>query len=216
MSVTILLADDHPLIRRGLRQLLEAERGLLVVGEAEDGLQVIQMAEKLRPNVIVVDLMMPNVNGLEVMRTLRRRLPGTRMIVLSMQRADPYIVEAFRAGATAYVLKDEAPSETVRAIEQALQGKKYLSPKLPERLLDAAEMPEKASLDPYEKLTERERVVFQLVAEGKTSPEIAGVLFISPRTVEVHRGRVMEKLGVRSKAELVRFALRKGLVPLDN
>ncbi len=215
MTVTILLADDHPLIRRGLRQLLEPERGLQVVGEAEDGLQVIQMAERLRPKVIIVDLMMPTLNGLEVIRTLRHRLPGTRMIVLSMQRADPYIVEAFQAGATGYVLKDEAPGEVIHAIEQALQGNNYLSPKLPARLLDVAETREKVSLDPYQTLTQREREVFQLAAEGKTSSEIAGVLFISRRTAEIHRGKVMDKLGVRNQTELVRFAVRKGVLPVD-
>lgn len=215
MTVTVLLADDHPLVRRGLRNLLDAEPGLTVVGEAEDGLQVLQMAEKLRPNVMVVDLMMPNLNGLEVIRKAKQRLPGTRMIVLSMQRADPYIIEAFRAGAIGYVLKDEAPSEVIRAIGQALQGNKYLSPKLPESLMDAAEAPEKAVLDPYETLSEREREVFQLAAEGKTSAEIAEVLCISPRTAEIHRGRMMNKLGIRNQTELVRFAVRKGLLPID-
>src|SRR5512146_524058 len=136
MTVTVLLADDHPFVRRGLHSLLDSEPGLSVIGEAEDGLQVLQMAEKLRPHVIIVDLMMPNLNGLEVIRTLRHRLPSTCMIVLSMQTADLYVVEAFRAGAAAYVLKDEAPSEIIRAIEQTLQGNKYISPLLPERLLE--------------------------------------------------------------------------------
>src|SRR5512135_3004690 len=151
MAVTVLLADDHPLIRRGLRQLLEAERGLSVVGEAEDGLQVIRLAEKLRPDVILLDLMMPNLNGLEVIRTVRHRVPNTRMIVLSMQRADPYIVEAFQAGAIGYVLKDGAPGEVIYAIEQALQGNSYLSPKLPDRLLDAAPAGKKRGGDSYER-----------------------------------------------------------------
>ncbi len=215
MTVTVLLADDHPLIRRGLRELLAAESGLLVVGEAEDGLQVIQMAEKLRPNILIVDLMMPNLNGLEVIRTLRHRLPSTRMIVLSMQRADPYIVEAFRAGAAAYVLKDEAPGKVIHAIKQTLQGDNYLSPSIPEHLLRASEAPEKVTADPYGTLTERERQVFQLVAEGKTAAQIARALFISPRTAELHRGRVMDKLGVRNQSELVLFAVRQGVLQVE-
>lgn len=216
MTVTVLLADDHPFVRRGLHSLLDSEPGLTVIGEAEDGLQVIQMAEKLRPHVLVVDLMMPNLNGLEVIRTLRRRLPDTRMIVLSMQSADPYVVAAFRAGAMAYVLKDSAPHEVVAAIRDALRGVKYISPKLPEQLAQSAlEDPENTALDPYESLTEREREVFQLAAEGRTASEIAGVLSISPRTAELHRGRIMDKLGVRNQTELVRFAVRRGVLAAD-
>ena len=217
MTVTILLADDHPLVRRGLRDLLDGEPGFSVVGEAEDGLQVIQMAEKMRPNVLVVDLMMPNLNGLEVIRVMQRRLPETRMIVLSMQRADPYVVEAFQAGAMGYILKDSAPGEVIHAIHEALRGTKYLSPKLSEKLMEtAAETLRDASADPYESLTERERQVFQLAAEGKTASEIATKLCISPRTAELHRSRVMDKLSVRNQTELVRFAVRRGVLAVDS
>ena len=134
MSVTILLADDHPFVRRGIRNLLEAESDFTVVGEAEDGLQVIQLAEKLQPDVLVVDLMMPNLNGLEVLKQVRRRSTKTRMVVLSMHSAAPYVVEAFRSGAIGYVLKDSAPAELIHAIRQSLLNIKYLSPKFPERL----------------------------------------------------------------------------------
>ena len=217
MSATVLIADDHPFVRRGLHSLLDGEPGLHVIGEAEDGQQVLQMAEKMRPHVLVVDLMMPKLNGLDVMRTLRRRLPHTRMIVLSMQSADPYVIAAFQAGAAGYVLKDSAPAEVVKAIRQALRGSKYLSPKLPARLAETAvENAEDAALDPYETLTEREREVFQLAAEGKTASEIAGVLCISRRTAELHRGRVMDKLGARNQTELVRFAVRRGRLPIDS
>lgn len=216
MSVTILLADDHPLVRRGLHSLLQTEPGLTVVGEAEDGLQVLQMAEKLRPNVLIVDLMMPNLNGLEVIRTVRQRWPQTRTIVLSMQSADPYVLDAFKAGAMGYVLKDEGPSEMLYAIQQALRDVKYLSPKLSQRLKDSelgANDP--AEQDSYEKLTEREREVFQLAAEGKTAGEIGGILSISTRTAELHRGRMMDKLGLRNQTELVRYAMRRGVLPAE-
>ena len=217
MSVTVLLADDHPLVRRGLRSLLEAEAGILVVGEAEDGLQVVQLADKLHPNVMVVDLMMPNLNGLEVIREVRHRSPNTRMIVLSMQSAEPYVVEAFRAGAMGYVLKDGAPGEVVHAIRQSLLGIKYLSPKLPERLAEVqSESSGGAEPDSYEGLTDRERQVFQMAAEGKTAAEIGNILSISARTAELHRGRMMDKLGLRNQTELVRYAVRRGILPVDN
>lgn len=216
MTVTVLIADDHPLVRRGLRNLLDSEPDLKVVGEAEDGLQVLQMAEKIHPDVMVVDLMMPNLNGLEVIQTVQHRLPRTRMIVLSMQRADPYVVEAFKAGATGYVLKDGAPGEVVHAIHEALRDTKYLSPGLSERLRGSAfEEVQDLSPDAYASLTERERQVFQMAAEGKTSSEIAHTLCISPRTAEVHRGRVMDKLGVHNQTELVKYAIQRGILSID-
>lgn len=216
MTVTILLGDDHPLIRQGLRNLLNGETDLHVVGEAEDGLQAVQLAEKLRPDILLVDLMMPNLNGLEVLKQVSHRSPKTRMIVLSMQSADPYIVEAFRNGAIGYVLKDSAPDELIYAVRQALLNIKYLSPKLPERLISAITEPAgKPEQDPYEALTNREREVLQMAAEGKTAAEIAKFLSISPRTAELHRNRMMSKLGLHSQTELVRFAVKRGILPLD-
>ena len=217
MTVTVLLADDHPLIRRGLRTLLETETGFSVVGEAEDGLQAVQLAESLRPAIMIVDLMMPNLNGLEVLRQVSRRSPKTRMIVLSMQSAEPYVVETFRSGAIGYVLKDSAPDELINAIQLALLNVKYLSPKLPERLLDIITKPmEQAKLDLYETLTDREREVFQMATEGKTAPEIARLLSISPRTVELHRGRMMKKMGFHSQTELVRYAIKRGILRAED
>ena len=217
MTVTILLADDHPLVRRGLRNLLETEAGFSVVGEAEDGLQAIQLAEKLQPGILIVDLMMPNLNGLEVLKQVSRRSPKTRMIVLSMQSAEPYVVETFRSGAIGYVLKDSAPDELIIAIRHALLDSRYLSPKLPERLIDTVRKPtELVTQDPYETLTDREREVFQMAGEGKTASEIARVLSISPRTAELHRGRMMNKLGLRSQTELVRYAVKRGFLPTED
>ncbi len=216
MTVSVLLADDHPLVRRGLRNLLEAEPDISVVGEAEDGLQVVQLAEKLRPSVMVVDLMMPNLNGLEVIREVRHRSPHTRAIVLSMQRADPYIVEAFRLGAVGYVLKDSAPGEVVYAIRQALLGTKYLSPKLGESLLDyMGELTGDAKENRYDTLTNREREVLQMASEGKTASEIGRMLSISARTAELHRSRMMDKLGLRNQTELVRYAVQRGILAMD-
>ncbi|HXD08453.1 MAG TPA: response regulator transcription factor [Anaerolineales bacterium] len=217
MTVTILLADDHPLIRQGLRTLLEAESGFSVVGEAKDGLQAVRLAESLQPSILIVDLMMPNLNGLEVLKQVRHRSPNTHMIVLSMQSAEPYVVETFRSGAIGYVLKDSAPGELITAIRQALVNEKYLSPKLREPLIDMiAKVGENVNMDPYETLTDREREVLQMAAEGKTAPEIARQLSISHRTVELHRSRMMNKMGFRTQTELVRYAIKRGILPMED
>lgn len=216
MSVTVLVADDHPLVRRGMRSLLENEPGISVVGEAEDGLQVLQMAEKYRPEVVLVDMMMPNLNGLEAIKTLRQRFPRIHLIVVSMQSAEPYVVEALRAGATGYVLKDDAPGEVVHAIRQSLSGIRYLSPRLEDRIENVTIDPVRnPTADAYESLTPREREVLQMAAEGKTAAQIAAILSISTRTAELHRGRMMGKLGLRNQTELVRYAVRRGSLAVD-
>jgi DNA-binding NarL/FixJ family response regulator len=217
LTVTILVADDHPFIRRGLRTLLETEPIFSVVGEAQDGLQAVQLAESLQPGILIVDLMMPNLNGLEVLRQVRHRSPKTRMIVLSMQSAEAYVLEAFRSGAIGYILKDSAPEELITAIHQALVDARYLSPKLRETLIDVIAKPTESLLqDPYETLTTREREVLQMAAEGKTAPEIAKQLSISHRTVELHRGRMMSKMGFHSQSELVRYAIKRGILPMED
>ncbi len=217
MNVTILLADDHPLVRRGLRNLLESEAGFSVIGEAENGLQAVQLAEKLHPDVIVLDLMMPNLNGMEVLKQVRRRQPRTHMVVLTMQSADPYVVDAFRSGASGYVLKDSAPDEIINAIRASLLDSIYISPKLPERLINAiTDSVGYSELDPYETLTSREREVLQMASEGKPTSEIAKILSISPRTAELHRNRMMKKLGLHGQTELVRYALKRGILHIEN
>jgi two-component system response regulator NreC len=216
MSVTVLLADDHPIVRQGIRNLLEADADLLVVGEAEDGLQAVQLAEQYKPDVVIVDMMMPRLNGLEAIRQITARVPHTRCIVLSMQSADPYIVQALKAGAAGYVLKDSAPSEIANAIQQVLSGKRYLSPQLSEKLIDLFILKiETEVLDPYNSLTAREREVLQLAAEGLSNSDIAEQLSISHRTVEQHRQSMMNKMGFKNQTDLIRFALKQGILPLD-
>jgi DNA-binding NarL/FixJ family response regulator len=216
MTVTVLLADDHPIVRQGMRHLLQAESDLEVVGEATDGLETVQLVEKHRPNVLIVDMMMPGLNGLEVLRQVKKRSPATFSIVLSMQSADAYVVEALKSGASGYVLKDSGPSELVNAIRQVIQGERFLSPKLSERLIDTYVQTSHTSvLDLYESLTDREREVLQMVSEGLTTPEIARRLSISPRTAELHRGRMMNKLGLRNQTELIRYALKRGILSMD-
>ena len=217
MTVTVLLADDHPIVRKGLRHLLEEDSNVTIVGEASDGLQAIQLTEKFRPNVLIVDIMMPCLNGLDVLRQVKERSPDTWSIVLSMQSADVYVVEALKAGALGYVLKETGPSELLNAIHQVVGGQRYLSPKLSERLIDMLiQTSEKALADPYQTLTNREREVLQMVAEGLSNAEVAKRLSISPRTAELHRGRMMNKLGLHNQTELIRYALKRGILPMDN
>src|ERR1044072_3090519 len=217
MTVTVVLADDHPIVRQGLRHLLEAEPDLKIVGEASDGLQAVQLTEKFKPNVLIVDIMMPGLNGLEVVGELKDLSPGPYVIVLSMQSADFYVVEALKSGAAGYVLKETGPSELVNAVQQVISGKRYLSPRLSERLIDVLlYKTEETPLDPYETLTNREREILQMAAEGLTSAAIAKRLSISPRTAELHRGRMMNNLSLHSQTELIRYALKRGILPMDD
>lgn len=216
MAVSVLLADDHPIVRQGLRHLLEMQPEFKVVGEASDGIAAAQMAERCRPDVMVVDLMMPGLNGLEVIRQVRQRSPATRIIVLSMHNNDAYVLQALKRGASGYVLKDSASGEVVQAVKQVMLGQRYLSASLAENMIELL-LKQTGNLpkDPYEALTNREREVFQLTAEGWNNTEIAGRLCISPRTVEVHRANLMEKLGLHSQMDVLRFAIRRGLVSVD-
>ena len=215
MSVTVLLADDHPIVRQGLRLLLEAEPDFRIVGEAGDGLEAVGLVERLKPDVLVLDLMMPGLNGLDVARQVSQRSPETRIVILSMQDNEAYVLQALRNGAAGYVLKQSTSDELVRAVRAVITGRRYLSPPLSERAIEIyLQKTEAAPLDVYETLTPREREVFHLAAEGCTNAEIAERLFISPRTVEVHRANMMRKLGLHNQADLIRDALRRGILPM--
>ena len=216
-EITILIADDHPIVRQGMRNLLEADADLSVVGEAEDGLQTVQLAEQLKPDIVIVDMMMPRLNGLEAIRQIRSRLTNTRCIVLSMQSADPYIVQALKAGASGYILKDSGPNEVINAIQQVLSGKRYLSPQLSEKLIDLfVAKVEIDVLDPYNSLTAREREILQLAAEGFSNSNIAEQLSISSRTVEQHRQSMMNKMEFKNQTDLIRFALKRGILSMED
>lgn len=217
MTVSILLADDHHVVRQGLRSLLETHGDFHVLGEASDGLDTLQQVERLKPNVLVVDLMMPGIGGLEVTRLVKRDFPQTRVVILSMHANEAYVVEALRSGAAAYVLKGATADELIRAIHEVAAGRRYLSPPLSERAIEiyALKANESASLDLYDTLTTRERQVLHLAAEGRSSPEIAARLSISPRTAETHRANLMRKLGLHSQTELVQYAIHRGLVQMD-
>ena len=207
MALTLVVADDHRIVREGLRAVLAAEPDFRLVGEAGDGLEALRLVERLRPDVLVLDLRLPGLGGVEVARRVARRCPRTAVVVLSMHCDPSYVAEALRAGARAYVPKDAGVEELVRAVRAAAAGEEYLSPALPREAI--AELRRQDAPDPYAALTPREREVLQLTAEGCSCNEVARRLFISPRTVETHRANVMRKLGVRNQKELIRYAVRR-------
>jgi len=214
---TIFLADDHHVVRQGLRALLEAEPDFRIVGEAGGGREAVQLVERLRPEVLVLDLMMPGLSGLEVTRQVRRRSPQTRIIILSMYANIGYVLETLKNGAVAYVLKKSTADELVRAVRQVTTGRRYLSPPLSEQDLETyLKKAEASRTDPYELLTTRQREVLHLIVEGYTNAEIAARLVISPRTVEFHRAELMRKLGARTQADLIRLALQRGILPPED
>ena len=209
---TVILADDHEIVRRGLRGILEAEGSCRVVAEASDGLSAAQLVEKHKPNVLVLDLNMPRLHGIEVLRQSRTTSPHTRVIVLSMHNDEPYVIESLRAGAMAYILKGSESQEILRALKEVLAGRRFLSATLSEWAINALAAKPADDTDPLHSLTQRERMVVQLAAEGHSNAEIAEKLFISPRTAETHRTNLLRKLGLHTQTDLVRFAIRKGLI----
>ena len=214
MSITVVIADDHFVVRRGLRALLESESDISVVAEAADGREALDKVAELNPDVLILDLMMPTVSGLEVLKQLSLRSASTRVVVLSMHAGEAYVVEALRAGATAYVVKEASASELVDAVHHAAENRQFLSSPLSESRLEAYQTRAKASPDPYDALTAREREVLHLAAQGLTNPEIGKKLAISPRTAETHRANLLRKLGLKGQKDLIRFALRRGIVEL--
>jgi two-component system, NarL family, response regulator NreC len=212
----ILLADDHNIVRQGLRALLESDPHFRLVGEAGDGIEAVRMAERLKPDILITDVMMPGLNGLEVTRQVSKSVPRTRIIILSMYTNDAYVLEALKNGASGYVLKDSHASDLIEAVREVAAGRRYLSAPLSERALDLyVKKLEDVPEDPYDLLTTREREVLQMVVDGRTSTEIAERLFISPRTAEGHRANLMRKLGLANQTDLIRFAIKRGLLPLD-
>jgi len=204
-----LLADDHALVRQGFRLILSSQPDIEIVGEAGNGRETVELAEKLRPDVVVMDVAMPEMNGIEATRRLAELAPRTRVLALSMYKDSVYVREILRAGARGYLLKDAIDRDLVAAVRAVAAGEGYLSPAVSEAVLSDYR---RHVSDPLDLLTPREREVLQLIAEGKTNKEIAAALNLSVYTVDAHRGRIMEKLNVHSVSELVRFAVRAGLV----
>ncbi len=212
-TTTVLLADDHHIVRHSLRVMLETKAGFRVVGEAEDGVQALEMIENLRPDVVVIDLMMPKLGGLEVIKQTVKRSPSTKVVVLSMHTDEAYVIEALRAGAKAYVFKSCSPDELVTAIKEAAAGHSYLSSPLTDRAIQAYVGAAQASvLNAPEPLTAREREILHLAAEGYTTAQIAKMLTISRRTAQTHRKNLMSKLDLHTQTELVLYAIQKGIM----
>jgi DNA-binding NarL/FixJ family response regulator len=207
--IRILLADDHAVVRQGFRMILGAEADMEIVGEAGNGREAVALAEELKPDVVVMDVAMPELNGIEATRRVTESVPHARVVALSMHKDSVYVREILRAGARGYLLKDSVAADLVSAVRAVAQGEGYLSPGVSDAVLDDYR---RHVTDPIDLLTSREREVLQMLAEGKTNKEIATVLNLSVYTVEAHRGRIMEKLNLHSINELVRFALRNGLI----
>ena len=213
MTVSIMLADDHHIVRKGLRALLEAETDFRVVGEASDGLSAVKEVTNLKPDILVLDLMMPGLNGLEVARQVRQRGLDTRVIVMSMHANEAYVMEALKNGVSGYVLKNSSMTDIIQAVRQVIAGLRYLSPPISQRAIDLyTQKAVDTEHDDYDSLTDRERQVLHLAAEGLGNNEIAAKLTISTRTVETHRAHFMEKLNLRSQTDLIRYALNRGII----
>jgi DNA-binding NarL/FixJ family response regulator len=213
-KIRILLADDHNIMRRGLRLLLERQPGFEVVGEAADGRQAVEQAEATRPDIVILDIAMPNMSGIEAAQRISPLLPHAAIVILSMHSDEGYVLRALKAGAKGYILKDSAENDLIEAIRAVSAGKAFFSPEISNILVEdyVREMRRRGAEDSYELLTSREREILQMLAEGKSNKDIATLLNLSLYTVETHRRNLQDKLNLHSVAELILYAVRKGLI----
>jgi DNA-binding NarL/FixJ family response regulator len=213
MDTTVLLVDDHTILREGLRMVLDAQPGITVVGEAEDGRQAVDMAEELHPQIVVMDIAMPNMNGAEATRQIKRKIPGTRVLILTMHQDRQYLAQIVEAGAIGAVLKRAAGTELVEAVKAAARGESFFSPAIASMMEEDYRFGlAREGIDESEKLTPREREILQLAAEGKSNKEIAELLDLSIKTVQTHRAHLMQKLGAHDRTDLVKYAIQKGII----
>jgi two-component system, NarL family, response regulator NreC len=211
---TIVVADDHPIVREGLRTVLEREKDLSVVGEANDGPEAVRLVEQHRPALLIADLRMPGMSGLEVAQQVTRRFPDTRVLILSMYGGEGYVTEALANGVVGYILKETDSNNIVHAIRHIMAGRRYLSPAVSDRVIDSyIHNIQEGTLDPHDTLTDRERQVLRLVTEGNSTAEIATRLSVSIRTAEHHRANLMRKLKLKNAAEVVAYGISRGVVP---
>jgi two-component system, NarL family, response regulator NreC len=213
-KIRILLADDHTVMRAGLRLLLERQPDMVVVAEAEDGRQTVELADTHTPEVVVLDIAMPNLNGIEAARQIVSKHPKASVVILSMHSDESYVLRALKAGARAYLLKDSAESDLIRAIRAVRDGKSFFSPAVSKLLLEdyVRQIQERGEEDTYELLTTREREILQLLAEGKSNKDVANLLNLSLYTVETHRAHILQKLGLHTVPDLILYAVRKGII----
>jgi two-component system, NarL family, response regulator NreC len=212
--IRIIIADDHPFLRTGLRHVLEEHAMFKVVGEASDGREAVRLAQEARPEVAILDIGMPNLNGIEAARQICDSFPHTSVVVLSMHSDEAYVLRALKAGARAYLLKQSAEADLVAAVKAVNEGKTYFSPAVSQMLMNdyIRQMRDRDVDDSYDLLTPREREILQLVSEGKSNKDIANLLNLSVYTVETHRSNIMDKLNLHSVPELILFAVRKGII----
>jgi len=212
--INVLLADDHTVMRAGLRLVLEREAGFRVIGEAGDGREAVVLAEKLKPDVVVLDIAMPNLNGIEAARQICDKLPGAAVVILSMHSDESYVLRALKSGARAYLLKDSAVADLITAIKSVTEGKAFFSPAISRMIVEdyMRKMRDRDVEASYELLTPREREILQLLAEGKSSKDIAAILCLSLYTVETHRSNILRKLNLHNTPELILYAVRKGVI----
>ena len=217
MTIRVFLTDDHAVVRDGLRSLLEAQSDITVVGDAASGRETVRQVQQLRPDVVLMDIAMPDMNGIDATQAIHEICPATQVVILSMYSTSEHIFRAFQAGARGYLLKESAGKEVVDAVRAAHSGSRYLSHGITETVLDEYMRQHQVNLEksPLERLSSREREVLQLVVEGRTSVEIAGILSLSPKTVETYRSRLMEKLEITDIPTLVKFAIQHGLTRLE-
>jgi len=214
MKIRVLLADDHTILRAGLKMMLNAQPDIEVVGEAQDGRQAIHEAQRLQPDIVLMDITMPEVNGIEATKQVKKLLPDIRVLILTMHEHDEYVFQTLRAGASGYMLKEAADTELITALHVIQSGQFYLSPAAQSVMVGdyLQRVRTGEEKDSYSSLTEREREILKLVAEGLTNNQIAERLVISPKTVDTHRTHIMDKLNLHSRAELVKYAIRRGLL----
>lgn len=215
--IKVVLAEDHTIVRKGIRSLLESEGDMVILAEASDGREAVKEVEKHHPDVVLMDISMPGLNGLEATRQIKQRYQDTKVLVLTMHETAEHIFQILQAGASGYLVKHTAPQELVQAIRAVNRGETYLSPSISSTVVEGYIRNAETTMknDDFEKLTNREREVLQLIAEGKTSRQITDLLHISEKTVRTHRSHIMEKLDAHSIAELTRYAIRKGIIAPD-
>jgi len=215
MSISVFLADDHTIVRDGLRYLLEAHGDIVIAGEASNGRDAVKAVRKLQPDIVIMDILMEDMNGIEATDRICRESPASRVIILSMQSSSESILRALRAGARGYLFKESAGRELIQAIQAVRAGHRYLSAKVSDQVVGAFLKQEEGFRYPLSVLSRREREVLQLVVEGRTSAEIAGKLFLSVKTIETYRSRLMQKLGIKDIPGLIKFAIQQGITSLD-